>query len=71
MQTFVDVIHRYLTILGVPGTRVLGAAAIVAVAVIVGRLLSPAVVRYVPRLLQGLWRRLECGAPPSARRLGR
>jgi MscS family membrane protein len=52
MQTFVDVINRYLTILGVPGTRVLGVAGIVALAVVVGRLFSPAVVRYIRRLVQ-------------------
>jgi MscS family membrane protein len=50
MQTFIDWVNSYLTVFGVPGTKVLAAAAIIALALILNRLFARVVLRYFQRL---------------------
>jgi MscS family membrane protein len=50
MQTVIDLINQYLTVFDVPGTAVLAAVAVVALSLILSRLFSQVVLRYVQRL---------------------
>lgn len=50
MQTVIDLINQYLTVFDVPGTRVLAAAAIIALALTLSRLFSQVVLRHIQRL---------------------
>ncbi len=51
MQTLIELINRYLTVVGVPGTRVLATAVIITLAVVFKRLFSRVILHYARRLL--------------------
>ena len=50
MQTVIDLINQYLTVFDVPGTKVLVAAATIALALVFSRLFSQVVLKYIQRL---------------------
>jgi MscS family membrane protein len=50
MQTVIDLINQYLTVFDVPGTEVLAAVAVVALSLILSRLFSQVVLKYIQRL---------------------
>ena len=50
MQTVIDLVNQYLTVFDVPGTEVLAAVAVVALALVFSRLFSQIVLKYIQRL---------------------
>jgi hypothetical protein len=51
MQSLVDFINRYLGIFGIPGTKILGTAALITLTVILNRVISQYILQYIQRFL--------------------